>query len=155
MNIGQPTEYDTAEVMLKKSASSARRTAKVRGRRLHVPGSENQQLQCESIKMTDSSESFWSGALQGFSGPLLMAVKPRPITRGWTSTYVAERPVASLQRSMNSLGEAINEATQNILVRRGIVMKRLPEKRLDSKGKLKIVERVVIGRMDPNKDGKS
>lgn len=97
----------------------------------------------ESTRERDAKRAaFWSGLLEGFSGPLMMgAVRICP-PRRLVVTEEGLDDYANFPKAYLNVGDAVSRALTTFLVLRGLSAERATEKRLDSTGKLRNVERI-------------
>ena len=112
-------------------------------------------------KVTSKRRSFWNGVLEGFSGPALMASRPRFLSevveiegnqvRLKLPSGRCASIVASSHEEAMTVARAITDATKIVMDKNGLVLGQEATMRLDHEGKLRQVRRLQVKRR--TKDG--
>lgn len=110
-----------------------------------------------SKRVSTGKTAFWSGVLEGFSGPLMMGAPVKGCAHHVVPTeasdtgnhYVSitlgrDGKVASLALSTQALANAISRATAGVMETNHLVYGKIREKSLDADGKFRTVERKTI-----------
>ncbi|GAB6845266.1 hypothetical protein HNR00_005132 [Methylorubrum rhodinum] len=100
--------------------------------------------------------SFWSGVLQGLSGPALLGSKPEAINKfvevrgNSVRVKIPNRTkhvhVFKTEREAAAMARAIAAATDTVLKRKNLVVGTQVVKRLDREGKLRELSRLTVQR---------
>lgn len=89
---------------------------------------------------------FWNGLVEGFSGPLMMGMgAPRDAQdlKILSSARIAQK-YASLANSSKEVGEAIQQAADDLMRNKQLVYRRVADKKVGSDGKYHTTTRVTV-----------
>jgi hypothetical protein len=107
-----------------------------------------------SKRVSGRKGAFWSGVVEGFSGPLMMGTPVKGCAAPSASAdksghYISiilgqDRVYASLALSSWRLAKAMSRATDEVMEINNLVYGKIREKTLDAEGKFRTVERATI-----------